>query len=387
MTEDLEAIDLLSEQFSTAVEQVAPYGGGDSIVIPTSIANQGQKILRMYEAEARNAPDDVDVKGAMAIHLYHLAYMYYRAYNPILMGDGSSQKEQIGFLQSVCSYANQSIEIFPTSAAAFLLADVYRMNRFYGTALHWYREAETFAAETDNKEIATKAKAKRLDLQSDGRTSDPPITRQTKFPLPNTPGLMQTNTPNTSVAAPPNQAQYGINQNTADAVPAGAKSGCMGVLAVIACLSVVLVMLLIANAGSSSRRTGSAMATRPAYSTALNTGTAHFPSQETNTSHNPQDWRGEHFPQTRNGYLREADIQGWSYSGVRYALNEMYARHGYSFNDKPLSHQFHKFAWYRPVAGQTSAGIEAQFTTVERANQRLLAERRKVLVQEGKAIK
>ena len=35
----------------------------------------------------------------------------------------------------------------------------------------------------------------------------------------------------------------------------------------------------------------------------------------------------------------------------------------------------------------TSAEIEAQFTPVESANQRLLAARRDALVQEGKAIK
>ena len=95
----------------------------------------------------------------------------------------------------------------------------------------------------------------------------------------------------------------------------------------------------------------------------------------------------EHFPQTRTDYLTASTIDGWSYSGVRYALNEMYARDGYEFKRGPLRHQFQKFSWYHPIPGRTSANIEANFTPIETANQHLLAQRRNALTRAGRAIK
>jgi hypothetical protein len=98
-------------------------------------------------------------------------------------------------------------------------------------------------------------------------------------------------------------------------------------------------------------------------------------------------WPGEHFPQTRTGYLTAADIQGWSYSGVRYALNEIYARHGFPFQEEPLRRQFGRFSWYRPVPGLSSDGAKSLFTPVEKANELVLARRRDALTAEGKAIR
>lgn len=385
MTEDLEAIDLLSEQFSEAVSRVTPYGDGDSIVIPTSVESQGLKILRMYEAEARDAPDDMDVRAAASIHMYRTAFMYYRAYNPILMGNGSSQAEQIGFLQKICSYAYQSIQTFPISPSAFLLADVFRMQKFFGTALHWYKQAETLAAEGNNTESATKAKAVRLDLQSDGKVADPTITRQTKFPLTNTPGLILANPQAEAQSASSSRPQSSLDQARTNPITGASKSGCMGVLAVVACIAIGFTILFLISRGTTASQSRATTSVQPLYRASLDTSTA---STLPDRGHlTVQNWQGEHFPQTRTNYLQEADIQDWSYSGVRYALNEMYARHGYLFKDSPLRHQFQKFSWYHPVSTVTSADIEAQFTPRESANQRLLAARRAVLVQEGKAIK
>ena len=96
--------------------------------------------------------------------------------------------------------------------------------------------------------------------------------------------------------------------------------------------------------------------------------------------------QGEHFSQTRNVYLHDNDIAGWSYSGVRYALNELYARHGLVFKSLPIQHHFLKYPWYQPIAGRTEAIIEAQFTPIERANQFLLARKRDELQRLGQAI-
>ncbi len=166
-----------------------------------------------------------------------------------------------------------------------------------------------------------------------------------------------------------------------------AKGGCVGAVAVIAVLTVGIIVLLLVTKGTTASRGSSITPIQPAYSATTNVSEAFTSPNGVNTGSTSPNRQGEHFPQTRNAYLHDADIQGWSYSGVRYAMNEMYARHGYLFKDGPLRHQFQKFAWYQPTPAQTSATIEAQFTPIERANQHLLAERRDVLVQEGQAIK
>ena len=114
-------------------------------------------------------------------------------------------------------------------------------------------------------------------------------------------------------------------------------------------------------------------------------------TQSTTTVTEPvaQSLSGERYPQTRLTYLHDADIQGWDYAKVRYAQNEIYARHGYPFESRkaaPLRHQFLKFLWYHPVAGRKEADAEAQFSSIERANQLLLAQRRNALIRAGLVI-
>lgn len=163
--------------------------------------------------------------------------------------------------------------------------------------------------------------------------------------------------------------------------PAPAKSGgCMGVLAVVACSVIGIFALVSFNHGRAFLHSSRA---EPVPYSALANGVG----RDANSGSVVQSWPGEHFPQTRTGYLQKAGIQNWSYSSVRYALNEMYARHGYPFKDGPIRRHFQKFSWYRPEEGQTPKSIEAQFTPVERANQVMLAQTRTTLVQAGQAIK
>lgn len=382
MTEDLEAINLLSEQFAGAVKKAETYGTGDAIVIPAGVENQGLKILRMYENEARNAPDDIDVRAAVTVHLYDLAYMYYRAYNPILMTVNSSQTQQVDFLQKICKYANQSIQIIPTADSAFLLADVYRMQRFFGTAIHWYKQAERLASEENDTEATTQAKAKRLDLQSDGNTLDPPITRRTKFPLPGTPGLIS--------VAPSIQTDFGFTQPPANPASAGPKNGYVGILAIVIFLVLGCIIFLLVNKGNSAGRNNAVASMESSDSTPANANMAPTQSSGVSADQDTLGGEGERYPQTRLTYLHNADIQDWDYAKVRYAQNEIYARHGYPFESRkaaPLRHQFLKFSWYHPVAGRKEADAEAQFTPIEHANQQLLAVQRDTLVREGKIIK
>ncbi len=86
-------------------------------------------------------------------------------------------------------------------------------------------------------------------------------------------------------------------------------------------------------------------------------------------------WPGERYPETRRRVLAAAEVGNWSYAKVRYALNEMYARHGYRFQTPAIRQQFAQFSWYRP-SNSSQETVEAQFNSFERANKILLAQMR-----------
>jgi hypothetical protein len=77
---------------------------------------------------------------------------------------------------------------------------------------------------------------------------------------------------------------------------------------------------------------------------------------------------GEKYPQTRTRVLSTSEVAEMSTSQRRYAINEIYARHGLLFGDMALRQQFLKFNWYKPQPGQTMASTRAKFTRVERQN-------------------
>jgi len=96
------------------------------------------------------------------------------------------------------------------------------------------------------------------------------------------------------------------------------------------------------------------------------------------------DFVGERYPITRTAELTEADVATWSFPQLRYAINEMYARHGYDFPKPELKQVFLQFDWYRQVLkpGSTAAEIEGQFGETEIANLKLLGEMRDRLTQQ-----
>ncbi len=89
----------------------------------------------------------------------------------------------------------------------------------------------------------------------------------------------------------------------------------------------------------------------------------------------PESYPGEKFPQTRLRALTEADVAGWSYAQLRYAINELYARHGATFSDRyeEIENEFRGFSWYKPVPNRTLSQIEASFPEIELHNAKLLA--------------
>ena len=81
-----------------------------------------------------------------------------------------------------------------------------------------------------------------------------------------------------------------------------------------------------------------------------------------------QGLAGEHFPETRLDQLRQDDLYNMSDAQLRYAINEMYARHGFNFGEMALRKQFLNFGWYKPKPGVSMATIEKSFSPRERDN-------------------
>ena len=86
---------------------------------------------------------------------------------------------------------------------------------------------------------------------------------------------------------------------------------------------------------------------------------------------------GEKFPQTRTRTISDEEAAGMSFAKLRYAINEIYARHGADFGSKPeLRSQFDQFDWYHPRSGISYDAIDEELTSVERANRETLAKYR-----------
>lgn len=90
-----------------------------------------------------------------------------------------------------------------------------------------------------------------------------------------------------------------------------------------------------------------------------------------------QNWAGERFPQTRLRWLQDQDVDWMSYGDVRYAINEMFARHGATFNKDAIQNVFRSKSWYRPRHGLSFDEIEyGSFSNMERSNLKVLGRHR-----------
>ena len=101
----------------------------------------------------------------------------------------------------------------------------------------------------------------------------------------------------------------------------------------------------------------------------------------------PAPLQGEKFAQTRLRELSAAEADNLTPQQVQYALNEIYARHGYRFNKAAPRQQFARFAWYKPVAGQSEVASWQRFSALEKRNAELLngvrTRRREALAQQA----
>lgn len=79
--------------------------------------------------------------------------------------------------------------------------------------------------------------------------------------------------------------------------------------------------------------------------------------------------QGERFPQTRLRVLDTGIVSTWSDADLRYALNEMFARHGATFpRDTAVQQRFESMPWYQPRPGRTYDEIESDFNEFEQQN-------------------
>ena len=90
-------------------------------------------------------------------------------------------------------------------------------------------------------------------------------------------------------------------------------------------------------------------------------------------------WAGERFPATRQRLLTATELTGMNCEQIRYAINELYARHGYPFYGNSAAakrKRFEPFGWYHPQTGKTDTAIDAEMSSIEKANVKSLAQYR-----------
>lgn len=83
-------------------------------------------------------------------------------------------------------------------------------------------------------------------------------------------------------------------------------------------------------------------------------------------------------PEIDTRYYTDKDVQGKSKDDVQAMLNELYARHGYIFQDATLKSQYEKQSWYKGTESDMSK-VEQSFNTYEKKNLEYLTEVRSKL--------
>ncbi len=77
------------------------------------------------------------------------------------------------------------------------------------------------------------------------------------------------------------------------------------------------------------------------------------------------------FPKSSEEKLQEEELKERSAEDLRYAINEIYARHGYIFNDQELKAHYEQYDWYHPSVKAEDFSTEV-FNDVEKYNIELL---------------
>ena len=84
-----------------------------------------------------------------------------------------------------------------------------------------------------------------------------------------------------------------------------------------------------------------------------------------------EDTTGMIFPDA-DVRLKDADLEGMSKNELKSALYEIYARHGYIFQNEDTQEQFEEYSWYEPTIDADDWDGEEELSSVELANEKLL---------------
>lgn len=85
-----------------------------------------------------------------------------------------------------------------------------------------------------------------------------------------------------------------------------------------------------------------------------------------------QDLEGEKFPATREQEITVADANELELADVKYAIFEMFARHGAQIDDAKMKKAFSQFSWYQAREGLTFDEAEKEFSDIEKHNLEVL---------------
>ncbi len=98
-------------------------------------------------------------------------------------------------------------------------------------------------------------------------------------------------------------------------------------------------------------------------------------SQPAQTSDEPAGEAGIIFPDSSSVLIDEADARALSDEELRYAINELYARHGYIFNDEELAAYYSQFDWYEGTVKSSDFTLD-MFNDIEQKNVEMLQKER-----------
>lgn len=73
-------------------------------------------------------------------------------------------------------------------------------------------------------------------------------------------------------------------------------------------------------------------------------------------------------PDSSSRLISESELQGMSVRDLRRARNEIYARHGRTFNDDSLQSYFNSCSWYKPNSNYNYANENANLNEIEKQN-------------------
>ena len=147
----------------------------------------------------------------------------------------------------------------------------------------------------------------------------------------------------------------------------------------VAGLAIIGGLFVAANSKRNVPSSARVAAVSPVVSTAVAT-TSPSPiasrpaAKKSATAKSAEIFQGEQFPQTRTRLMSVEEVNALTPAQLRYALSEIYARHGYGFSQRRQSKPFRRLAWYKPVAGRTEAASWQQFSDLEKSNARILGQ-------------